>query len=180
MNNNQNQNMNNNQNQNMNNNSNQNVNNEQLDESIYKVNTGNKKHAGIKPVLLFFLIMIALILVLGGYLYFSGGFTKGTETGKYKTSSWNNSIKLLVSSIELNSNLFSPTTKEEKYAVDKLCSDTSKFKEIVDVVDMSITCNLSGSKYVFTVKGIKQFDGYSSKVTCTNVKDSASCTINQN
>ena len=85
-----------------------------------------------------------------------------------KTSAWDDSVKLIEKSIELNSNLPMGGT-----TMATLCQSdaTNAVKAIADVGDMTIAC----SSNTFTLTGTGQFNGKGGKIACNANGNCNSC-----
>ena len=57
-----------------------------------------------------------------------------------KTSAWKNSVGMIKKAISNNSQLLDPETGVQKYSISNLCSNPSKFSEIVKMEDTTVSC----------------------------------------
>ena len=113
--------------------------------------------------------LLAIIVILAVIMVIAVPQILNVVNGS-KNGAWKNNVNMIERAITKNSKLVDPETGFYKYTIDGLCSNTSKFKEIVKADDTSITC----SNNVFTLTGAGQFTGKSATITCINNKCSVS------
>ncbi len=113
--------------------------------------------------------LLAIIVILAVIMVIAVPQILNVVNGS-KNGAWKNNVSMIERAITKNSKLVDLETGFYKYSIDGLCSNTSKFKEIVKADDTSITC----SNNVFTLTGTGQFTGKSATITCANNK----CSVN--
>ena len=84
-----------------------------------------------------------------------------------KNSAWKDNVKLFESAIETNSQIFDPETGVAKASVPALCTTPATVSTLAESSDTTVSCEVDGSDYEFTLTGSGQFDGKTATITCT-------------
>ena len=81
-----------------------------------------------------------------------------------KDSAWDNNVKMIINSIELNTQLYDPKTGTYMYTLDSLCEEPEIVNKLSKSSDTTITC----SGWDFTLTGTGQFSGYKDIIGCND------------
>ena len=110
--------------------------------------------------------LLAIIVILAVIMVIAVPQILDVVSGS-KNSAWKDNVKLFESSIETNAQLFDPETGVAKASIPALCTTPSGVNALADSSDTTVTCEVDGSNYVFTLTGTGQFDGHDATITCT-------------
>ena len=99
-----------------------------------------------------------------------------------RSSAWNDSIKMIAKSIDLNTSLINPQTNSQTYTVSGLCTPSSgTVKEAIGAIaDVGDIDTISCSSNTFTVAGKGQFAGKTGTIACTATGCQATDTTSSN